>query len=49
MLTKVHPCISQMILSLLKGNLLSNSIRLISHKLLWNGIGIYSVSGQDGR
>ena len=34
MLAKVHPCVSQVILTLLKGHLFPDGIGLVSHGLL---------------
>ena len=40
MLAKEHPGLANVVLTLLKGNLFSNGIGLISHLVLCMGIGI---------
>jgi len=48
-LAKEHPSLSDMILTLLKGDLFSNGIGLISHWVICMGIGIYGACDPGGR
>ena len=49
MLAKEHPGLADVILTLLKGNLFSNRIGLISHWVLCRCIGIYGACDPGGR
>lgn len=47
--TKEHPCLADVVLTLLKGNLFSDGIGLISHLVLCRCIGIYGACDPGGR